>query len=213
MIPGNVGMLRVARDKVRAYLLGSADVLRETAETCVEPILAAAKLIAESLRRGGRLLICGNGGSAAESQHLAGEFVSVLNKNFLRPGIPATALTVDTSILTAIANDFGFHEVYRRQVEALGRPGDVLIGISTSGESENVTLAFGYARSHGMKTVALTGGPGGQLRAISDVAICVPTKDVQRAQEVHLAIEHLLVQMVEDDLFGGPDRSERLVEG
>lgn len=207
---GQVGALEEAR--VRTYLVGCSNVLRDAAEACSESIVAAAQLIVECLQCGGKLLVCGNGGSAADSQHLAGEFVSSLNKNFFRPAIPAIALTVDTSILTAIANDFGFERVYERQVEALGRPGDVLLGISTSGESENVVLAFRYARTHGMRTVALTGTPGGKLKTMSDVAICVPARDVQRVQEVHLAIEHILVQLVEETLFGGRD-VEQLVEG
>ena len=132
---------------------------------------------------------------------MAAEFVSRLTKDFERPGLPAIALTTDTSFLTAYANDCGFEGVFARQVQALGRPGDVLIGISTSGNSANVIQAVELARGTGMKTVSLT-GVGGRLAKIADVAIAVPSDDTQHIQETHLAVEHLLCLLVERALFG-----------
>ena len=173
------------------------------AETCTPAIAAAADEITEAFRNGRKLLLCGNGGSAADCQHMAAEFVSRLTKDFERPGLPAIALTTDTSFLTAYANDCGFEGVFARQVQALGRPGDALIGISTSGNSANVIQAMELARTTGLRTVALT-GPGGRLAKLADVAIAVPSDDTQHIQETHLAVEHLLCLLVEQALFGRP---------
>src|SRR5437870_10384753 len=188
------------RETTRAYLRESADIKRRTGEECEDAILAAADLIAQSFRAGGKVLLCGNGGSAADCQHMATEFVSRLTKSFERPGLPAIALTTDTSFLTAFANDCGYDGVFERQVQALGRPGDVLIGISTSGNSPNVVRAVRYARTVGLRSVVLT-GVGGQLRGMADVVISVPSKDTQHIQEVHLAVEHLICWLVERALF------------
>jgi D-sedoheptulose 7-phosphate isomerase len=158
-------------------------------------------LVANAVRAGGKLLICGNGGSAADAQGLATEFVSTLTTDRLRPAIPAMALTTDTSILTAVANDFGFEGVFARQVEALGRPGDVLLGISTSGNSRDVVLAAREARRRGLATVALTGRAGGELAGIVDAAIRVPGDTTSHVQEAHLAVEHALAFAVEDALY------------
>jgi phosphoheptose isomerase len=191
------------RQATRTYLAESADIKRRTAEECEDAILAAADLIAESFRAGGKVLICGNGGSAADCQHMAAEFVSRLTKEFERPGLPAIALTTDTSFLTAFANDCGFEGVFERQVQALGRPGDVLIGISTSGNSPNAVRAVRWARTAGLRSVVLTGA-GGQLAGLADVAIQVPSTDTQHIQETHLAIEHLICWFVERDLYSAP---------
>jgi D-sedoheptulose 7-phosphate isomerase len=190
---------------VRSYLAESAAIKRLTADACAEAITTAAQAIAEAFRAGGKLLICGNGGSAADCQHMAAEFVSRLTRDFERPGLPAIALTTDTSFLTAFANDCGFEGVFARQVQALGRPGDVLLGISTSGNSANVIQAVELARATGVRTVSLTGA-GGRLAKLADVAISVPSDDTQHIQEAHLAIEHLLCMLVERALFGGPTR-------
>ena len=187
--------------RVRSYLIESAETKRLTADACAEAIATAAGIIADAFRAGGKALICGNGGSAADCQHMAAEFVSRLTKDFERPGLPAIALTTDTSFLTAYANDCGFEGVFARQVQALGRPGDVLIGISTSGNSANVIQAVELARGTGMKTVSLT-GVGGRQAKIADVAIAVPSDDTQHIQETHLAVEHLLCLLVERALFG-----------
>src|SRR5262249_96111 len=150
-----------------------------------EAILEAARRITESLRGGGKAMLCGNGGSAADCQHIAAEFVSVLTLDFLRPALPAIALTTDSSILTASANDFGFTGAFPRQAQALGRPGDVLIGISTSGNSENVVQALRYAASHGMCAIALTGENGGRAAEHAEIAIRAPSSVTQHIQEAH----------------------------
>ena len=191
-------------DRVRAHLLDSAQVKQQMVETCAESIVAAANLIAESFRSGGKVLLCGNGGSAADCQHMAAEFVGRLTTDFERPGLPAVALTTDTSFLTAFANDYGFEAVFERQVQALGRPGDVLIGISTSGSSINVIRAVEATQAADMGTIVLT-GTGGRLAGIADVAISVPSANSQHIQEAHLAVEHILCDLVERDLFGAED--------
>jgi D-sedoheptulose 7-phosphate isomerase len=142
-------------------LLTSAEVKRLTAEQCAGAAMQAAEMIAASLREGGKLMLCGNGGSAADSQHLAAEFVATLDHRRPRGGLSALALTTDSSFLTAYANDFGYEGIFARQVETLGRPGDVLIGISTSGSSANVLAACEAARSAGIGVVAMTGEGGG----------------------------------------------------
>jgi len=177
------------RETARAYLRASAETKRRTADECDDAIVAAADLIVRAFRADAKLLLCGNGGSAADCQHMATEFVSRLTKSFERPGLPAIALTTDTSFLTAFANDCGFDGVFERQVQALGRPGDLLIGIS--------------ARTAGLRSVVLTGADG-LLASLADVAISVPSTDTQHIQEAHLAIEHLICWLVERDLFSSP---------
>jgi Phosphoheptose isomerase len=162
--------------------------------------VSAATRLVTSLASGGKLLICGNGGSAADAAVLATEFVSTLTVDNPRPSIPAIALTTDTSLLTAIANDFGIEGVFSRQVESLGRNGDVLIGISTSGNSANVVRAAEVARSQGLAVVALTGASGGVLASVADVAIRVPSTVTAHIQECHLAVEQLLASLVEEAL-------------
>ena len=143
-------------DPIREYLLETSRTAARTAEACAEEILGATAAIVEALRGGGKILLCGNGGSAGDAQHLATEFVSTLTVDRRRDAIPAIALTTDSSLITAVANDFGFDGVFARQVDALGREGDVLVGISTSGNSENVVQAFERARAAGIRTIALT---------------------------------------------------------
>jgi phosphoheptose isomerase len=174
--------------------------LRESAELKLriggEPVAHAAELIVGAFRRGGKLLLCGNGGSAADCQHLAGELMGRMSRDRDRDGFPAVALTTDTSFLTAQANDCGYQTVFERQVLALGRPGDVLLAISTSGNSANVILAAQAARRLGMRVIALT-GTGGQLGELADVTIAVPSQNVQHIQECHLALEHALCDLIE----------------
>lgn len=191
-------------EKVRAHLVESAELKRQISESLADRILAAAHLIADVFRLGGKLLLCGNGGSAADCQHLAAEFVGRLRRDHDRPGLAAIALTTDTSFLTAFANDSGFEGVFERQVCALGRPGDALLGISTSGNSANVIRAVKAARSAGMHTIVLT-GTGGELAGMAKVAISVPSTNTQYVQEAHLAVEHILCDMVERFLFGAED--------
>jgi phosphoheptose isomerase len=189
------------REPVEAHLLRSAEILRLSAEACAPSIAAAAEMIAGAFARGKKLLLCGNGGSAADCQHMAAELVSRLSKDFDRPALPAIALTTDTSFLTAFANDAGFDDVFARQIEALGNDGDVLVAISTSGQSRNILRAARAARDKGMQIVALT-GTGGALAERGDVAVAIPATDTQHIQEAHLAAEHAICALVERRLFG-----------
>jgi D-sedoheptulose 7-phosphate isomerase len=196
-------------ERLEAHVLGSIEAKRRLLATAKEHILNAATLLTECLASSGKILLCGNGGSAADCQHIAAEFVSVLNQSFLRPGLAAIALTTDTSILTAIANDFGYGGVFERQVQALGKPGDVLIGLSTSGNSENVLRAFVYARQHRIKTVGLTGTPGGKFGNACDICIRVPAESTQFIQESHIMIGHIVCDLVERSLEFGSGPSPR----
>lgn len=190
-----------SRESIRLHLVESADVKRRTAEVCSGDIAAAAAMVAERLGAGSKLLLCGNGGSAADCQHIAAELTSVLSQEFIRPGLPAIALTTDTSFLTASANDFGFEGIFRRLVEALGRDGDVLLAISTSGNSRNVLAAVERAREIGIRTIGLTGFGGGRLAERVDFAIRVPSDRVHHVQEAHIAVGHAICAAVEQQLF------------
>ena len=178
----------------------AADVTIAMARNHAPAVAAAADLIATRFRAGGKLLLCGNGGSAADCQHLAAEFVSRLTRDVNRPALPAIALTTDSSYLTGYANDFGFDGVFARQIEALGTADDVLMAISTSGSSRNILAAVDAARHKRVAVVALLGedGPLGQL---ADVAVRVPSRDTQVIQQVHLAVEHLICQLVEQAMY------------
>jgi D-sedoheptulose 7-phosphate isomerase len=189
------------REAASHYLTTTADTVRRVQAECLDDVLSAASILVGSLQGGGKLLICGNGGSAADAQHLATEFVSTFTIDNPRPSIPAIALTTDTSLLTAIANDFGAEGVFERQVEALGREGDVLIAISTSGNSANVIRAAERARGAGLRVIALTGESGGKLAPFADVAIRIPSTITAHIQECHLAVEQLLASLVEDALY------------
>jgi len=175
----------------------------EAATICRDAILRAAAVTTASFRQGGKVLLCGNGGSAADSQHLAAEFTSLLRQEFSRPGLPAIALHTDTSYLTARSNDFGFEGAYSRLVECLGRPEDVLIGISTSGNSANIVAALLAARERKITTIGLTGASGGRVAAWCDVLIAVPSTSTQHIQETHITIGHVICQLVEMELFKG----------
>jgi D-sedoheptulose 7-phosphate isomerase len=162
------------------------------------PALVAAQAMADALKTGRKLLVFGNGGSAADAQHLSAELVGRFQKD--RAALPAIALTVDTSILTSVANDYSYKQVFVRQVEALGQAGDVAVGISTSGESPNVLLALHAARARGMKTVALTGRDGGAIGAAAEIHVNVPDQNAARVQEVHRTILHVMCEVIESDL-------------
>ncbi len=190
-----------ARERARDHLTASAETKRRIEETCLDEILQAAELVAAALRTGGKVMTCGNGGSAADSQHISAEFTNRLSAEFDRPALAAMALTTDTSFLTANANDFGFGYVFERQVQALGREGDILIGISTSGNSDNVVRAVRLCRERGIKTIGLLGGNGGRLRDLVDVAVIVPSASTQHVQEAHIAIGHILCNLVEMAIF------------
>ena len=159
----------------------------------------AAMQIVKSLRAGGKVIFCGNGGSAADSQHLAAEFTGRYLKE--RRALPALALSVNTSSLTAIGNDYGFDLVFARQVEALGNKGDVLVGISTSGNSRNVVRAMEAAKLKSIYTVALTGSSGGALKQLADCVICAPSEETPRIQECHILMGHLMCEIAEEALF------------
>lgn len=189
-----------ARERLRRHVAGSIETKQKIVAECEESLIAAAEAITRSLESGGKVLLCGNGGSAADCQHIAAEFVSVLNQSFLRPGLPAIALTTDTSILTASANDFGFEGVFERQVQALGRAGDVLIGISTSGNSENVLRALRYGRNHGIVTIGMTGAKGGKMADTCDVCLRAPSEVTQFVQESHIMMGHILCDLAEQSL-------------
>ncbi len=192
--------------RISTHLAESAVLKSKIDEQCADSILKAARAIARSLAAGGKLMLCGNGGSAADAQHLAGEFVNRLAKQFPRPPMAALALTTDASCLTAVANDLGFDQVFERQVLALGRPGDTLLAISTSGQSENVIRAVKAAAEMRIGTIGLLGGSGGRLSSLVDIAIVVPSDDVQRIQEAHLTIEHILCDLVERMVHSGDER-------
>jgi D-sedoheptulose 7-phosphate isomerase len=191
---------------IRAYFDASASVLSRVADACGDAIERSASLLVGAFRNGGKLLLCGNGGSAADCQHMATELVSRFSPELDRPPIPAIALTTDTSFLTAFANDCGYEGVFERQVRAHGRGGDVLLAISTSGNSRNVLAAARAAQELGMKVIGLT-GPAGDLATVADIAIAIPSRDTQHMQEAHLAVEHLLCSLIERGLYGSMDRN------
>ena len=189
-----------APERVRAGLAELAALAGRMAEQHAEAVAAIADRYAATLRAGGTLFFAGNGGSAADAQHLATEYVVRYQAN--RAPLRAIALTTDTSLLTACANDLGFGEVFARQIEALARPGDVLSLHSTSGESPNVIRAAQAAQARNVTVVAFLGKSGGQLKTLADIALVVPADDTARIQELHLAIEHIICAMVEEQLRG-----------
>ena len=176
---------------VKQELLRSEDVLLSVAKT--------TEILIDALQKGNKALLFGNGGSAADAQHIAAELVGRFA--FDRPALPALALSVNTSCVTAIGNDYGFEQVFSRQLEALARPGDVAIGISTSGNAANVLHALTIAKKMGLHTVALTGRTGGSLRSIVDHCICAPSAETPRIQECHILIGHIISELVEREIF------------
>lgn len=196
------GALRAAE----AFAESSALMARLSQEMAGH-VADAAEMIRASLAAGGTLLCCGNGGSAADAQHIAAELGGKFYRK--RPGLAAVALTVNSSMLTAIGNDFGYDEVFSRQVEALGRRGDVLLAISTSGRSANVVAAARQAQERGVQVIALTGAHGGPLGRHADLLLDVPGTDTPRIQEAHIAIGHLLCELVEAAFFPGPKPARR----
>ncbi len=186
---------------IQSQLEASAEVQRQVARTLGPRIAEAAAILLGAFRSGGRLFLCGNGGSAADCQHLAAEFVNRLDHRKPRAALSAIALTTDTSFLTANANDVGFDHIFERQIEAHGRTGDVLLAISTSGASKNVVRALERARLQGISSVLLTGGAESPASALADLAIQVPSRETQRIQESHITIGHILCELVEQGLF------------
>lgn len=171
-------------------------------EKLISVLEAASRACIASLQSGGKILLAGNGGSAADAQHIAGEFVSRFA--FDRPGLAAIALTTDSSILTAIGNDYGYEKLFNRQIQALGNQGDVFIGYSTSGKSPNIIKAFEEARTRGLICIGLTGNRGGPMRELCDFILEVPSADTPKIQEGHLVMGHILCGLVEIAIFGGP---------
>ena len=160
----------------------------------------AIDAIVTCFQRGGRVYFCGNGGSAADAQHLAAEFSGRFY--FDRPVLPADALHCNTSYLTAVANDYGYDKVFARLISGLGREGDILVGLSTSGNSENILRAFEICREKGVKTIALTGADGGKMKELADLLINVPSTDTPRIQEAHITVGHIICELVEQAIFG-----------
>ena len=177
----------------------SAEVKARFLKENLSKLLEAIKLVSHTFEAGNKLFFFGNGGSAADAQHIVAEFV---NRYIMdRPPLPAIALTTDTSILTSVSNDMAFNDIFSRQLKALGKEGDVAVGISTSGNSSNVIKAFEAAKEMGMKTVALTGNDGGVLAKIADISLIVSSSSTPRIQETHILVGHLLCEMVEHQLF------------
>ncbi|MCK9376839.1 MAG: D-sedoheptulose 7-phosphate isomerase [Syntrophobacterales bacterium] len=190
--------------RFRQAFAESIELKRRVLEGHGTLVAEAARMLAGVFQAGGRVLIFGNGGSAADAQHLAAEFVNRFQVE--RPPLAALALTTDTSILTAVANDYDFQEVFAKQVRALGKPGDLAWGISTSGNSPNVAAALTTARELGLKTLALSGGDGGPVAAAAEAALVVPSRNTPRIQEVHITLGHVLCDLVDFLLF--PEKFE-----
>ncbi len=191
-------------ERIRESMASTMRVLERLERETAPVIAEVGQVLVGRVKAGGKILVCGNGGSAADSQHLSTE----LTVRYLadRPAIPAIALTVDTSLLTAASNDYGFEHVFARQVEALGRDGDVLLAISTSGDSPNVLRAVEEAKTRGLVTVGLSGESGGRLGELCDYPIRAPASVTPRIQEAHLVIEHLLCEALEEGLHGEGSR-------
>lgn len=187
---------------IQDSLKESSEIKKKVAELCTSDISNAIDKIIFALNNKKKILLCGNGGSAADAQHLATELVIRLNPKIKRPALPAIALNTDSSNLTAGANDIGYDNVFARSVEAFGNEGDILIGISTSGNSESVNNALKIARTKKMVTIGFLGKDGGSSKALCDVAIVVPSNDTQRIQEAHITIGHIIFQEVEQEMFG-----------
>jgi D-sedoheptulose 7-phosphate isomerase len=183
----------------------SAQVKVKFARENADKIVEVVQLIAQAFREGRKVILFGNGGSAMDASHIAAEFVN----RFLmeRPPLPAIALNTDTAVLTSISNDYDYSQIFSKQLAALGHEGDVVIGISTSGNSPNVLKAMDVAKKNGMRTVVLTGGTGGKLANIADITFIVPTKTTARVQETHITLGHVICQLVDEELFGGASKN------
>ncbi|HKQ78834.1 MAG TPA: D-sedoheptulose 7-phosphate isomerase [Blastocatellia bacterium] len=195
---GARGSLQNFEEKIHAMAVESLDAKRRFFEQSSRDVARAAQLIVESMRAGGKLLIFGNGGSAADAQHIAAELAFKMVRE--REALPALALTTDTSLLTAIGNDRSFNFIFARQLQAIGRKGDIALAISTSGNSLNVIEAVQQARAMEIGTIGLLGADGGKVAALVDLALIVPHRETQRIQEVHIAASHIICQLIEDEL-------------
>ena len=190
------------RDHIKDILLQSIQIKEDLLHTRVDQIIDLSEMVIDSLKKGGKLMIFGNGGSASDSQHIAAELVGRYQKE--RQALPAIALTTNTSILTAIANDYGYEVVFAKQVEALGQKNDIVIGISTSGKAKNVAAGIKQAKKMGIKTIVFTGGDGGEIAKLADAALIVPSKVTARIQEAHIAVGHIICELVEDYFASNP---------
>jgi len=186
------------RDRIKDILLESIQVKEQLLRSHVGQIKDIADLIIDCLKKGGKVLICGNGGSAADAQHIAAEFIGRFKRD--RTALAAVSLTTNTSVLTSLANDYGYDVVFSKQVEALAQKNDILIGISTSGKAKNVALALKQAKKSNIRTVALTGGDGGELAKLADVSFIVPSGITARIQEAHITVGHIICELVEQML-------------
>ena len=185
-------------EMIQKEMLSHQAVIAKTMELLQNQIYTACIIATETLKKGNKILLCGNGGSAADAQHIAAELSGRYKSD--RRGLAGIALTTDTSVLTAVGNDFGFERIFDRQVEALAREGDLMIGLSTSGHSKNVVRALSLARHMGCKTIGLSGRDGGVMGEVSDINIVVPSYDTPRIQEMHILIGHIICQAIDDVL-------------
>ena len=185
--------------EITMQLAAHRDVIARVEQELTPRIAEMVELMVDTFQRGGKVLVMGNGGSAADAQHFVAEIVGRFKME--RRGLPALALSTDTSILTAIGNDYGFDKVFSRQVEALAATGDLVVGISTSGNSPNVLLALQLARETGCRTIGLLGKDGGSIKDVCDLALIVPTTDTPRVQEAHITIIHIVCDLLEKTLF------------
>jgi len=193
-------------DRIGQHFQDSIAVKQQSHDVLIEPIHRAGEAMVNSLLNNGKILSCGNGGSAGDAQHFSAELLNRFEKE--RPGLPAMALTTDSSTLTAIANDYSFEEIFSKQVSALGQPGDILLAISTSGNSANVAAAMMAAREREMRSVVLSGNEGGTMAGLlgdQDIEIRVPSNRTARIQEVHLVVIHCLCDFIDTQLFGGDE--------
>ncbi len=188
-------------DRLKAIVVESNSVKSAMLEQCSLSFEQIASAFITSLGQGNKVLLCGNGGSASDAQHVASELVGRFQRN--RRGLPAIALTTDGAMMTSISNDFGYEKVFSRQVEALAEEGDIVVGISTSGESASILQAMKSARMCGAVTVGMTGQSGGKLKDVTDFCLCVPSTNTARIQEAHITIWHALCEIVEETLFSG----------
>jgi len=188
------------RQRIIQHIEESIALKHQLLESCIDAIASCVEHVVDSLRNNGKIIFCGNGGSAADSQHLAAELVIRLRSTFNRPAIPALALTVNTSILTAAANDFGFDQVFVRQIEALANSRDLLIVLSTSGESKNIIEAVKLARQKKIFIIGFLGGSGGQLAQLVNLPLIIPSNTTARIQEAHIMIGHIICELVETEL-------------
>lgn len=189
-------------DFFKISLQESSELKLKILSECKQQIFNTIDILKSTIINGGKIMFCGNGGSAADSQHLATELIIRLSHDINRPAMAAIALTTDTSLITACSNDIGYDQIFERQIEALGNKGDVLVGISTSGNSKNVINAILKAREMGIKTVAFLGGSGGKLRGLADCEIIIPSNNTQRIQEGHITVGHIICETLERELYG-----------